>query len=66
MQWLQDPNHSNVDTLHNVRCKANRYFKNKKKEYLKAKIDELETKITTIRDLGVSDLRRVTSLELTW
>ena len=41
MQWLQDPNHSNVDTLNNVRCKASRYFKYKKKEYLKAKIDEL-------------------------
>ena len=68
MQWLQNPNHSNVDTLNNVRCKANRYFKNIKKEYLKAKIDELETnsKITTIGDLGVSDLRRVISLELTW
>ena len=68
MQWLQNPNHSNVDTLNNVRCKANRYFKNIKKEYLKAKIDELETnsKISTIGDLGVSDLRRVISLELTW
>ena len=30
MQWLQDPNHTNVDTLDNVRCKASRYFKNKK------------------------------------
>jgi len=41
IQWLQDPNHSNVDNLHNVRREASRNFKNKK-EYLKAKLDELE------------------------
>jgi hypothetical protein len=39
-----------------------------KKEYLKAKIEELETnsKIKNIRDLyrAINDLRRVTSLEL--
>jgi hypothetical protein len=36
-----------------VRHKASRYFRNKKKEYLKAKIEELETnnKIKNIRDL---------------
>jgi hypothetical protein len=22
IKWLQDPNHSNVDNLHNVRCEA--------------------------------------------
>ena len=38
MQWLQDPNQSNVDNLNNVRCEASRHFKNKKKEYLKPKI----------------------------
>ena len=31
MQWLLDPNHSNVDTVNNVRCKASRYFKNKRR-----------------------------------
>ena len=42
MQWLQHPNQSSVDYLNNVRHKASRNM-NKKKEYLKAKIDELET-----------------------
>jgi hypothetical protein len=53
MQWLQDPNRSNVDDRNNVRREASSHFKNKKNEYLKAKIDELETnsKIRNIRDL---------------
>jgi hypothetical protein len=38
MQWLQHPNQSNIDNLNNVRCEARRHFRNKKKEYLKAKI----------------------------
>jgi hypothetical protein len=42
MQWLQDTNQRNVDNLNNVRCKASRHFRNKKKESLKAKTDELE------------------------
>jgi hypothetical protein len=42
-----------VDNLNNVRCEASRHFRNKKKEYLKAKINELETnrKNKNIRDL---------------
>ena len=49
---LQDPNESSVDNVNNVRHEDSRHFRNKKKEYLKAKIDELETnsKIKTIRD----------------
>jgi len=39
MQWLQDPNKSNVDNLNKVRREASKYFRNKKTEYLKAKID---------------------------
>jgi len=52
MQWLQDPNHSSVDNLNNIRYQNSRHFRNKKKEYLKAKIDELETnsKIKNLRD----------------
>jgi hypothetical protein len=42
MQWLQNPNQSNVDNLNTVRREASRHFRNKKKEYLKAKINELE------------------------
>jgi len=41
MQWLQDPNYSNVGNLNYVRREASRRFRNKKNEYLKAKIDEL-------------------------
>jgi hypothetical protein len=53
MQWLQDPNQSNVDNLNNVTCKASRHLINKKKEYLRAKIDAFETnsKMKNIRDL---------------
>jgi hypothetical protein len=52
MRWLQDPHKSDVDNINNVRREASRHFRNKQKEYLKFKIDELETnsKITNIRD----------------
>ena len=68
MQWGQDPNGSNVDNLNNVRRETRRHFRNKKKEYLKAKIDELETN-SEIKMLGTCIgasviLRRGTSLEL--
>jgi len=43
MQWVQDPNQNNVDNLNNVRREASINFRNKKKEYLKHKIVELET-----------------------
>jgi hypothetical protein len=53
LRWLQDPNQSTVDDPNNVRHEASSHFRNKKNEYLKAKIDELETnsKIRHIRDL---------------
>jgi hypothetical protein len=53
MQWIQDPSRSNVDNMNNVRRYAKRHFRNKKKAYLKAKIEELETnsKIKNVRDL---------------
>jgi predicted Holliday junction resolvase-like endonuclease len=41
MQWLQDPNQSKTK-LKRVRREASRHFRNKEREYLKAKIDELE------------------------
>jgi len=54
VQWLQDQNQSSVDNLNNVRHDASRHCRNKKEEYWKAKIDELETnsKIENIRDLS--------------
>jgi hypothetical protein len=53
LQWLQDPNETNWDNLNNVRLAASRYFKNKKREYLKHKINVLATnsKNKNIRDL---------------
>ena len=44
--------------LNNVRREASRHFRNKKREYLDAKIDELETisKIKNIRDLYRSNI----------
>ena len=62
MQWVQDPSQRNVDNLNNVRREASRHFRNKKKAYLKAKIEDLETnsKIKNIRDLcrGISDFKK--------
>jgi len=61
MQWVQDPSQSTVDNLNNVRPKDSRHFRNKKKEYLKAKIEELGTNsnIKNIRDFyrGINDFR---------
>ena len=61
MHWLQDPSQSNVDNLNNVRREASRHFRNNAKEYLKAKIEELETnnKIKNIRDLyrGIANFK---------
>ena len=62
MQWLQDPDKSSVRNLNNVRCEASRHFRNKKKEYLEAKINEIESnsKIKTIRNLyrGIIDFKK--------
>ena len=62
MQWLQDPNQRNADNLNNLRREASGYFRNKKKEYLKPKIGELETnsKAKNIRDLyrGINDFKK--------
>jgi tRNA A37 threonylcarbamoyladenosine dehydratase len=53
MQWVQDPSQSSVDNLNNVRRETSKNVTNKKREYLKAKIEELEanSKIKNIRDL---------------
>jgi len=53
MLWIHAPSQSNVDNLNYVRHDASRHFRNKKKAYLKAKIEELETnsKIKNVRDL---------------
>jgi len=61
IRWVQDPSQCNVDNLNNVRHEASRHFRNKKKAYLKAKFEELETnsKIKNLRDLfrGINDFK---------
>jgi hypothetical protein len=42
LQWLQNPSQINGDNLQNLRCETSRIFRNKKREYLKDKINELE------------------------
>jgi hypothetical protein len=53
LQWLQDPREINGDNLNNVRNEASRHFRNKKRDCLNDKINELATnsKIKNIRDL---------------
>jgi hypothetical protein len=53
LQWLQDPSEINGDNLNNVRRESGRYFRNKKREYLRDKIKDLATnsKNKNIRDL---------------
>jgi len=43
MQGIHDPGQSIADNLNNVRREVGRHFRNKKKAYLKAKTEELET-----------------------
>jgi len=68
IQWIQDPSRSNVDNLNKVRREVSRHFRNKKKAYLRAKIEEIETnnKIQNIRYLYRASvtLRRGTSLDV--
>jgi hypothetical protein len=62
LQWLQDPSEINGDNLNNGRHKASRYFRNKKREYLKDKINELasNSKNKNIRDIcrGINEFKR--------
>jgi uncharacterized protein YPO0396 len=53
LQWMQDQSVVNDDNLRNVRWEASRHFRNKKREYLKDKINELESnsKNKNMRDL---------------
>jgi hypothetical protein len=40
---LQNPSHINGDNLQNLRRETSRIFRKKKREYVKVKINELET-----------------------
>jgi hypothetical protein len=58
--WLQVPSEINLDNLNNIIREASKHFRNKKREYLKDKINELETKSKNmnIRDLygGINEI----------
>jgi hypothetical protein len=62
LQWLQDPSRINEDRLCNVRCEDSRHFRNKMREYLKYRINELATnsKNKNMRDLyrGINGFKK--------
>jgi beta-xylosidase len=64
LQLLQYPGEINVENLNNIRRENIRHVRNKKREYLKDKIDELATnsKNKNIRDL----YRRIHDIQVTW
>jgi hypothetical protein len=70
LQWLQDLSELNERNSSNVMQKASRHFRNKKKEYSKDKMNELDSnsKNKNIRDLyrGITELKRVINPALTW
>jgi len=49
---------SNVDNLNNVRHEVSRHFRNKKKAYLRARIEELETNSNRDMYRGINDFKK--------
>jgi hypothetical protein len=62
LHWLQDPKETNGDKLNDIRRETRRHFRNKKREYVKDKIDEIarNSKNKNIRDLyrGINYFKR--------
>jgi hypothetical protein len=62
LQWLQNSNQINGDNLQNLSSETSRIFRNKKREYMKDKINELETnnKNKNIRALyrGINEFKK--------
>jgi hypothetical protein len=60
LQWLQNPSQINGDNLQNLRCETSRTFRNKKGDYLKAKINELEANDKNVGDLyrGINEFKK--------
>jgi hypothetical protein len=62
LQWLQDPSVVEEDNLHNVRREASGHFRNKKREYLKDKITDIElnSKNKNIKELyrGITEFKK--------
>ena len=52
MKWVQYPSQRNVDKLNTSQREASRHFRNKKKAYLKAKIEELQKSSKTKKIVG--------------
>jgi predicted RecA/RadA family phage recombinase len=69
LQWLQDPSEIIVDNLSIIRREARKHFRNKKKGYLKDKINETASsgsyKYIEICTEKYTNLRDVTNLEVT-
>jgi hypothetical protein len=63
LQWLQDPSEINGNNLNNVRCEASRHFRNKNRQYMKDRTNELaaNSKKKNIRDLyrGINEFKRL-------
>jgi len=60
LQWLQNPNQSNVDNLNNVRYEASKHLRGKKRRNIrKLKLKNLKLTVKNIRDLyrGISDFK---------
>jgi hypothetical protein len=62
LEWLQEPSEINGDNLDNLRREASKHFRNKKREYLKDKMNVLATnsKNKNVRDLymGINEFKR--------
>jgi hypothetical protein len=63
LQWLQVACEENEDNSSNVRWEASRHYRNKKREYLKNKINQFEP---SNMNKNIRDMYRVTNLEITW
>jgi hypothetical protein len=63
LQQLQDPSKINGNKMNNIRHEASRYFRYKRGEYLKDKINELAMNSNNKNIIDV--YRRVTNLEVT-
>jgi hypothetical protein len=62
LQWLQDTSEANEGNLNDIRREASRHFRNKKRKYLKDKINEIESnsKNKKFRDLyrGINEFKK--------
>jgi hypothetical protein len=62
LRWLQTPSEANENNLSGVRREVSRHFRNKKREYLEDKINELESnsKNKNMRDKeeGINEFKK--------